>query len=193
MSGWAAAANFAGGIGSSALSLLASKRAIKFQKEAMKNRHQWEVEDLRKAGLNPILSANNGASTGGLNMPMPDTSGISKGVNSAIAALQVENQLKQQEANIALTKQQTYAARAAGDAAYSNARLLNENAANAQRLNDYMRSNPDVYDAIQKNAVNSIGGLSAIGEDILHGMYNSSKQFASRVFEGARKNLRSPK
>ena len=26
------------------------------------NRHQWEVEDLKKAGLNPILSANSGAS-----------------------------------------------------------------------------------------------------------------------------------
>ena len=33
-----------------------------FAMKVYKNRHQWEVEDLRKAGLNPILSANSGAS-----------------------------------------------------------------------------------------------------------------------------------
>ena len=41
-------------LGSSATSAYYS---WKHQKEAMKNRHQWEVEDLRAAGLNPILSA----------------------------------------------------------------------------------------------------------------------------------------
>lgn len=35
-----------------------------YSKESMQNRHQWEVEDLKKAGLNPILSANN--SSGGV-------------------------------------------------------------------------------------------------------------------------------
>ncbi len=29
----------------------------KYQKEAMQNAHQWEVEDLKAAGLNPVLSA----------------------------------------------------------------------------------------------------------------------------------------
>lgn len=31
-------------------------------KEQLQNKHQWEVEDLRKAGLNPILSAPNASS-----------------------------------------------------------------------------------------------------------------------------------
>ncbi len=173
MSGWAAAASIAGGLGSSALSILASKRAIKFQKEAMKNRHQWEVEDLRKAGLNPILSANNGASTGGLNMPMPDTSGVEKGVNSAIAALQVENQLKQQEANIDLTKQQTQQVKAATDVQWSNARLLNESAAEKQIQNTYFLNNPAVYDSIMKGKVgNSASGLMSLIENIPKDVYN---------------------
>lgn len=190
MSGWAAAASIAGGLGSSALSILASKRAIKFQKEAMKNRHQWEVEDLRKAGLNPILSANNGASTGGLNMPMPDTSGIEKGVNSAIAALQVENQLKQQEANIELTKEQTRTARASGDAAYANARLISENAMGVQRENDFLRQHPDIYalGQYQKAWPNM-----APWAGMLEAGFNSAKEFGSKVFNKARENLRTPK
>lgn len=35
---------------------LADKQ-MAFQKEAMQSQHQWEVKDLEKAGLNPILSA----------------------------------------------------------------------------------------------------------------------------------------
>ena len=34
-----------------------------YSRESLQNRHQWEVEDLKKAGLNPILSATN--SSGG--------------------------------------------------------------------------------------------------------------------------------
>lgn len=35
---------------------------IDWQKEQLTHKHQWEVEDLRKAGLNPILSAANSSS-----------------------------------------------------------------------------------------------------------------------------------
>lgn len=37
---------------------------IAFQREGMQNRHQWEVEDLIKAGLNPLLSAQGGGPIG---------------------------------------------------------------------------------------------------------------------------------
>lgn len=63
------------------------------QLEAMNTAHQREVTDLRKAGLNPILSATGGS---GLNSPtssMPDISHV----NSAItAARQNDNAVKQQ-------------------------------------------------------------------------------------------------
>lgn len=69
--------------------------SINAQRESMQNRHQWEVEDLRKAGLNPILSATN--SSGGVisgatgNTTGPDIAGaLNKIVNSALMRKQTE-------------------------------------------------------------------------------------------------------
>lgn len=76
----------------------ANDKQIAWQREAMQNRHQWEVEDLRKAGLNPILSANAGASTGGAGFhpSVPDymsaynTSAVNA-VNALKAIADIEN------------------------------------------------------------------------------------------------------
>ena len=70
---WAEAIGGAANIGSSALS---AYFGWKHQKEVMQNRHQWEVQDLRKAGLNPILSAGGQGASG--NAPVitpPDIAG----------------------------------------------------------------------------------------------------------------------
>lgn len=46
--------------------LESAKLNNQYQKEFAQNAHQWEVQDLKKAGLNPILSAGgNGASASG--------------------------------------------------------------------------------------------------------------------------------
>lgn len=98
-----AAGAIVGGIGeyfgtSSANALQQSlfNQQIAFNRESMQNRHQWEVEDLKKAGLNPLLSATTG--TGTLSAPNPPTTQKANYAQSAaqLAALSIQD--KQAEA-----------------------------------------------------------------------------------------------
>lgn len=61
------------------------------------NAHQLEVEDLRKAGLNPILSATNSqlASMGSVSGSAPSDNGIGSAITSAIASLQIAKEKKE--------------------------------------------------------------------------------------------------
>ena len=69
-----------------------------FQEYMASNAHQLEVEDLKKAGLNPILSANAGATaSGGANAAFVNPAqGVSSGLNSAAMLLQQQNLVKAQ-------------------------------------------------------------------------------------------------
>lgn len=68
--------SFLGGKDSNKEARKAAEAQMAFQRESLQNRHQWEVADLRKAGLNPILSANSGA---------PGASGASYQPTNALA------------------------------------------------------------------------------------------------------------
>lgn len=72
----------AGAVADGIFSIYSANKAYTRQKEMMKNAHQWEVEDLRKAGLNPILSGTGGSGAGSFNSPQAE--GIDTA--SAIAA-----------------------------------------------------------------------------------------------------------
>lgn len=76
---------------------------------AAKHAHQWEMEDLKNAGLNPILSGTggSGASVHSITPQMPDISGYSSSLNNAFNILSGINSLKQQQEQINKTSAET--------------------------------------------------------------------------------------
>lgn len=92
-----AAAGLFGSSSANEASAKAAERANAFTTRQMKNRHQWEVQDLRKAGLNPVLSAMNGApSMGGAAQAQVfnPADAAAKGVQSALASKRLNAEIK---------------------------------------------------------------------------------------------------
>ena len=73
-----------------------AREANLFTKEQMQNRHQWEVADLRAAGLNPVLSAGGTPSIGNSAMAQAynPADNIGNMVNSAIGVEKLGQELK---------------------------------------------------------------------------------------------------
>ena len=127
--GWGAAIGAAAGIGGGLLGNYLNSREMRKQREWMEKMsntaHQREVDDLRNAGLNPILSATggNGASTPqGQLIPMEDP--IEKGINSALAIRQQESTIGLQNAEAAQAISQSQLNNSSAKQAEENAKLL---------------------------------------------------------------------
>lgn len=88
---------FQGGVAGAIAGDIASDKAWNRQKAMMQRKYQWQMADMRKAGLNPILAA--GASPGMLTPPVQDTSSIASSardaVSSGMKAAAMKKQLKQ--------------------------------------------------------------------------------------------------
>lgn len=97
------------------------KRAFRFQREVGQNKYQWAVEDLKKAGLSPILAAGGGISgsvpsvSGG--HPSPKPSGVASAKAGAMLSQELKNMRSAQklmESQKANQDNQGYQAAAAG-------------------------------------------------------------------------------
>jgi uncharacterized protein YoxC len=68
-----------------------NRETLAFMREQGQNRHQWEVDDLKAAGLNPILSASKGFGGGGSpqapNLKQPFSAADAKNMTEAIKTI----------------------------------------------------------------------------------------------------------
>lgn len=96
-----AAATLGGALISSSTARSNASSANQFTEKQLKNRHQWEVADLKAAGLNPMLSAGAAPSIGSTAMASTPDFGqaLASGMNTAISD-------KTAEAGIAKTMQE---------------------------------------------------------------------------------------
>ena len=130
------------GIGSSLIGGAASARGIKaqnkaaaaqaqkqmdFQERMSSTSHQREVEDLRAAGLNPILSGTGGpgaSSPSGAMAPVQDE--ITPGINTAVSIRRANAEVSQIRANTKLTGAQENSAKQARAQSIAQEALIRE-------------------------------------------------------------------
>ena len=192
---WGAVAGAAvGGLGDLLTGGYFSRKAWLRQKEAMQNQHQWEVADLRAAGLNPILSATggSGASTGGLTGSMvSDTSQVSRAVANAFQGSQLTNILNQQKAGIEKTNAETSAFSANARVADQQAKLIRAQTETVDRENKFYSDNPNVYEIDRANkAWPYVGGAAAVGNQIFNDVKSGVSSSAKAVKESVERASR---
>ena len=89
--------NAVGGIWANNQNSAAAALDRDFQREVLQNRNQWQAEDLKKAGINPILTAGSPSSATGSNASISmqnPLSGLADGLTSAMNLDLQERQLK---------------------------------------------------------------------------------------------------
>lgn len=155
-----AGAGLIGGALGTGLSFLGASQAWKRQKKVLKNQIQWKVQDLRNAGLNPILAASSGLGGGGGSAPgappIPDFAGALTTGRKVSSENKLRNlQGKQAMAQIMHTRSMT-------------------GVANAQQ----QKTMAEMFESIMRTKIlKPKAQVFGVGGDILEQLINSAKTF----------------
>lgn len=178
-----AGGSFAGGVAGLVAADIASDKAWNRQKAMMQRKYQWQMADMRKAGLNPILAA--GATPGMLTPPVQQTGDIASSARSAVSHGMKAAMLKKQLKQLDLANEKLAADTGVARVQQMNlASAIEQNLANAQ--------NTKIKNIVDMGAANILlqdltgwknnlmaPGRSAIGKNV--------EYLEGRLLEGARR------
>ena len=151
---------FGGDILGAGLGYASARQAQQQSERFYRNRHQWEVEDLRKAGLNPILSAKFGG--GGVpSMAQAQVPQIGSSASKLAQSKLTNAQLSVAKNQSNLLNAQTMKAEAEANSAWSNASLSKTEEVLRRQQMDMLKKNPKLRDAYQWMKLSREAGLPA--------------------------------
>lgn len=187
-------ADFAGNMATSAFNISQQRSNNRFQRNMANTSHQREVEDLKKAGLNPILSANHGAATPPTQAPHADNPRIGETLNNSARVALEKQQLQQQGA---LQQAQIREINASADVKESEAHVLkrttNERIDTVREGLYKFRNEIDhlvkIYPDLEKEIKQKIANLETEGKlkgsEAQHSAYGLDKSRSeSRFYQG---------